>query len=256
MLIPNRENTFTTGSQFAKNNLNTDMPLGKAREANTLAEALKGNIPNFLRDLVSITIEENNNKITYLVMPDVLSIGTDDDFIRMPMNPLTAQKIANQYNCSLPTKKMCDQIWKAATIKLSPHPKGAPYDNSMLSTETFVWHNNIIENQLKSFKNFDRQQLITGIKKDVVLDKDLLNKPDRVAIYGWFQTNGTPIQGPTVNSSSHEITYKDYSHGIRFIAREVFVNDKVMDLYDVLNDNNLSSLISHQGSYDVHKIYK
>lgn len=249
-LIPDRQSNAVTGSVFANANLNVDRP---TRENNILNEALNGNIPPFMRKFVSVVIQENGNKITYLVIPDVFSIGNDDDFIRMPMNPLTAQKIANQYNCILPTKKMCDQIWKEATIKLSPQPKGPPYDNSMLATSTFIDHNNKIEKQLVGKP---LGELITGHKKDVIIDKQLLTKTDRVAIYGWFMPDGKAIQGPTPNCSSHEITYQDYSHGIRFIAREVYVNDQILDIYDVLNDPALAGLISEEGAYDARTIYK
>jgi hypothetical protein len=250
MLIPNRNTNAVGGATFIKNNLSD---IGQHREDNILTEFLSGNVPNFIRNFVSIDIESNNDKITYLVMPDVLSIGSDDDFVRMPMNPITARKICDQYNCILPTKKMCDQIWKAATIKLEPQPKGAPYDNSMLESQTYLDHNNKIEKQLMGK---DKSQLVSGHKKDVIYAPSLVKDKSHVCIYGWFHLTGVAIQGPMPNCTFHEVTYKDYSHGIRLIAQDVIVNGQPKNIYDVLNDPKLCHLLIEETAYDASNFYK
>ncbi len=249
-LIPNRTVGAIGGSEFINNNMNLT---GAKRESNILDEFLSGNIPDFLRNFSSIEVNNGNDSITYLVMSDVLSIGSNDDYVRMPMAGGTAKKIADHYDCTLPTKKMCDQIWQNAKIKLDPHPKGAPYDNSMLSSYTYNWHNSIIESQLQ---NQDKTQLITGHKKDVIINKKWLNRKDRVVIYGWFYKTGIPIQGPQPNWVSHELNYyADYSHGIRLIAQDVIVNGNIMRIFDVLNNTKLCNLLSEEGAYDARRIY-
>lgn len=55
-------------------------------------------------------------------MPDYLAIGSNDDFVRIPMDPKTAQKIADQTGTSLPTTKMVDDIYKQADTRLTPQP--------------------------------------------------------------------------------------------------------------------------------------
>lgn len=240
-LIPNRNSDYITGSQFIKNNFNTT---GSAREKNILDELLKGNIPNFLRKMTPITVTNQQNTITYLVMNDYLCIGSDEDYIRIPMNPLTAQKIADQYDCTLPTRKIVDDIWKYSTNKLNPLPWGPPYDASMMSTDRINIHNSRIQAQLSGK---DNTALTSGHKKDVVLTNKLSpnNPSKRVAIYGWIQANGKPIQG--LNPATHEDTYADYSHGIRLIANDVMVNSNVMRIQDVFKDSKLSALISDEG---------
>jgi len=54
------------------------------------------------------------------VSPDYLAIGSDSDFVRVPMALPTARAIAWESGCSLPTKKLVDLIWAQATVKLSP----------------------------------------------------------------------------------------------------------------------------------------
>ena len=57
---------------------------------------------------------------TIEVMPDYLAVGSDDDFVRMPMTPQTAQQIADLFGCMLPTRKMVDAIDAAAEVRLAP----------------------------------------------------------------------------------------------------------------------------------------
>jgi hypothetical protein len=176
-------------------------------------------------------------------MSDYLCLG-QSDYVRMPMNPHTAQKIADQYDCSLPTRKMVNDIWHASVNKLSPKPWGPPYDSSMMHTDRIGIHNGRIQNQLQGH---DHTQLTSGHKKDVVLTNKLSpNNPNkRVAIYGWIQSNGQAIQ--QLNPKDHEDTYADYSHGVRLIANDVIVNGNPMRIKDVFSHPQLSALISDEG---------
>ena len=205
-LIPGRDPSAMTGSQFITANMNIK---GPEREKNILIEFQHGNIPDFLRHFVPIDIVVNHNTLSYLVMSDYLCIGSDEDYCRMPMGPLTAQAIANQYDCSLPTKLLVDNIWKNSTNKLAPKPWGPPYDNSMSNTYRYGVHNQTIQNQLI---NKDKTKLISGHKKDVVITNRLAsnNPGHRVAIYGWIQANGVAIQG--LNPKDHDDHYADYHY--------------------------------------------
>ena len=51
-------------------------------------------------------------------MPDYLALGSNEDFVQIPMNPLTAQRIADQTGTSLPTKKIVDDVYRQAEVKL------------------------------------------------------------------------------------------------------------------------------------------
>lgn len=234
--------SIVTGDQFIANNLNLG---GAVREENILKEFVNGNVPDFLRKFVPVTVTSGTNKITYYVSTDYLSIGDDSNYCRMPMNPLTAQKIADLYGCILPTKKMVDDIYKNADIKLQAKPFGSPYDSSMQSTERFQWSNNSINKQLFG-KNINL--LVAGHKKDVVITNKLYpaNIQKKVAIYGWWlNPNSAPIQ--TLNATSHDYMYCDYSHGIRLISGIATLNDKIMNISDILTDTKLCNLLSDEG---------
>lgn len=246
--IPQRGSDAMTGSEFISQNINLG---GAKREANIVKEICNGNIPDFLKTFVPIT----SGIITYYVAPDYLSIGDNSDFVRMPMNPKSAKLIADQFGCALPTKKMVDDIYKNAAFKLNAKPFGPPYDHTMESTARFDWSNKQIQAQLTNMMVTSELGLVAGHKKDVVIGKPLLTRKNIVAIYGWF-LNGKAIQGPFPNYSSHDASYADYSHGIRLISRQVKVNDKYMDIYKVLNEPTLASLITDDGPFNAENIYK
>ena len=89
---------------------------------------------------------------------------------------------------------------------------------------------------------------VSGIKKDVVVTPELLNRPApaRVAIYGWHQLNGTPIQPLSL---VHESTYADYSHGIRLVKAELTVDSAATTVGAVLANANLAPLLSDEGAF-------
>lgn len=237
--VPTRSSTAVSGSQFIQANLNLS---GSARESHIIQELAAGNIPDFLKNLTAITVSNSAGRVTYYVMTDYISIGSEQDYVRIPMTPISAQIIADAYGCILPTRKMVNDIWKNSVVKLPPKP--IPPDSQMGSTKRYADHNAMVQKQLVS-TSFDA--LLSGHKKDVVLTNKLFpNNPNkRVAIYGWIQLNGVAIQG--LNPTSHESTYADYSHGIRYVSRKVLVNDEVKDILDVLKDSQLSSLLSDEG---------
>ena len=211
----------------------------KERDSFAVKEILNGNIPSFLKKFegikVSIIDSPTGKTINavYFVSPDYLSIGTDNDWARINITPLAAQKIADSFNCFLPTKKMVDDIYKVAKVKLEPVPMYAFRD----STPTMWHHHLIIEGQRKGGKG-----LIAGIQKDVVISGKISRdpKPDRVAIYGWHKLDGTPIQ-PLY--TGHIFWWVDYSQAIRLVYRKIKVENKWMDYTEVLSDPILRKLL-------------
>src|SRR5574338_890414 len=240
-LIPTRDPGAVSGSQFIQNNINLG---GAVREQNIFNEFMHGNVPDFLRDFTEVKYSDGNNIITYLVMTDYLSIGSNEDYVRMPMSPLTAQKLANKFDCTLPTRKMVKDIWNQSENKLIPLPWGPPYNADMERTHRIGTHSQRIDAQLSGRNKF---ALTSGHKKDVVLTNRLYpnNPARRVAIYGWIQLSGIAIQD--LNPTSHGDTYADYSHGIRLIANDVIVNGNPMRIQEVFADPRLAPLVSDEG---------
>jgi hypothetical protein len=239
--IPPRQAGAPTGSQFIAE---TGGMGYAAREPRVIEEVLGGNVPGFLRNFIPVTVNANiggnPTTATYYVTCDYLAIGTDDDFVRMPMTPLIAQPIADAFDCLLPTRRMVDQIWAAATVKLSPSPI-SPSVTDIRRTTTFYRHHQTVEAQRAGQP---LGLLIAGIKKDVVITPQLATHPNNVAIYGWHYLNGTPIQPLYLG---HVDFYADYSHGIRLVKKTMLVNGVPMATADVLADPDLNVLLSDEG---------
>lgn len=246
--IPARTDELIAGSQFINTIINVLPPL---RDQLFLQQCMLGNLPFWMRNFKPIIIQDANNTLIYYVAPDFLCIGNDQDFVRISLGGNAAKKVCDSFGCMLPTKQMSDQIWKVADLKLLPVAMGASY--YMGSTTTLLEHNKVIEKK-RNNRNFE---LITGIKKDIVITKSLLLNKTRIAIYGWhYPDTGQAIQGPEPNSTSHSIDYQDYSHGIRLVAQQAFLNGNSVNLYDILNNKSLAYLISHEGAFDARNIYR
>ena len=240
--IPSRPTDAEGGSAVLKR-LATRTPA--EREEAIVRELVRGNLPEFLRKLQSVTIRSKDkagreHSATIEVMPDYLAIGSDTDFVRVPMTPQSAQRITDAFGCFLPTRKLVDAIYENAAIKLEP----IPLTEAREAVGTFVDHSRRIDQQ-----RGERPvgSLIAGIKKDVVISNRLGERPNRVAIYGWHKADGTAIQPLSI---VHRDTYVDYSHGIRLIRRTVLVDGKPRDIRHALHAADVSGLLSDEGPLD------
>lgn len=231
-----------TGSQFGASVLNSDR---HEREEAILDQLLKGNLPDFLRKLVPVKITHPSRgsmlAVTVFVLPDYLAIGSDADFLRIPMNLHTAVAVADRFGFVLPTRKIVDAIYAHCAHRFMPQP--LPAGPRMTSTEYYLMHNSMIDEQAKT-RQFPFGALASGHKKDVVVTNRLITRPGQIAIYGWHRGIGDPIQ-PL--STVHGANYADYSHGIRLVSRLVMIDGKLRSFADVLLDPALSGLLSDEG---------
>ena len=243
--VPPRSSSLT-GSEFYKTAAGFKW---QQRDSLVVKEILAGNLPPFLKKFVPIHVQISEPgtgktiEAVYYVAPDYLSVDTSEDWSRINITPYAAQQITDTLDCFLPTRKMVDDIYKAAKVKLDPVPMYAFRD----STPTMFHHHLIIEGQRKG-----RRGLIAGIQKDVVISGKILrdSRPERVAIYGWHQLNGVPIQ-PLY--TGHIYWWVDYSQGIRLVYRKIKVGSKWLDYIDVLKDPLLQRLLCDEEYCDFYK---
>lgn len=224
--IPPRPADAVGGAAFMKSV--EELPRD-AREEAIAAELLRGNLPEFLRKFVPLTLTADKHTAQVEVMSDYLAVGSDADFVRVPINPLTAQRVADAFGCALPTRKVVDAAYREAAVKLEPRP----LTEAREAVTTFVRHHGIIEGQRAGR---ELGLLVAGIKKDVIVTNRLEERANRVAIYGWHKLDGVPIQPVNV---SHVDWYVDYSHGVRLMKRAVTVDGKVRDARHVLHASTL-----------------
>jgi hypothetical protein len=241
--IPPRSHSAMTGSEFASFVSSMD---GSSREKAILDELMSGNMPAFLRNLKPVMLRHALDAgkiatVTIFVTPDYLAIGSDDDFLRVPMALPTAVEIAAKFGFILPTTRMVDAIFEQSAFQLAPEPM--PPGPQMRTTAYYREHNRKI-NEQSAACGLPLGALVSGHKKDVVLSDRLNRCGGRVAIYGWHRLSGMPIQ-PL--STVHGAEYADYSHGIRLVSSTVLLDGKPSSIYSLLGDINLAGLLSDEG---------
>ncbi len=244
--VPKRSGTLPGEKEFAE--LISSAPRVE-REEMIFEHVVTGNIPDFLRTLcpISISTKINGTEYTleYFVTPDYIAVGNDSDYFLMPMTPLLAQRVADHFQCTLPTKTMVDQIYSAAKVKLPPQP--IPPDSNMTKVPRFAAHNDSVMTLREPLlSQFPLGSLVAGTKKDIIIHQKIYadlrpNRPKPVVIYGWHKMDGEPIQPP---NNWHQETYVDYSHGVRLVQKMAKINGADISLVDILQDETYYILIS------------
>ena len=241
--IPQRAVEARAGSEFAQ----AVAPLSEPeRDLAIRGELLAGNMPRFLRHVLPATLSARLPggqavQLTLCVLSDYLSLGSDSDFLLVPMGLNTALAVAARFGFILPTRRMVDLIYRQAEVHLRPQP--LPAGDEMRSTAYYLRHNAMVRAQRESLGTTPGA-LTAGHKKDLVLTARLWSAPGRVAIYGWHRAFDAPIQ-PL--STVHGARYADYSHGVRLVSSVVFVNGAARSIADVLADKLLAPLLSDEG---------
>jgi hypothetical protein len=240
--IPHRAADAPGGSEFARR---VESLSGPQRDAQVRSEVLAGNVPQFLRRLAPVTVASADAahpvEITVCVLPDYLAVGSDKDFVFVPMGLEAALDIADHFGFDLPTPKLVDAIYRESAVKLAPQP--LPAGDQMRSTDYVVHHTQLITRQ-RSELGASLGELTAGDKKDLVLTSLLWQNPGRVAIYGWHRAVNEPIQ-PL--STVHGARYADYSHGIRLVSSTVYVNGVKRSIDAVLAEPRLAALLTKEG---------
>lgn len=213
-----------------------------------------GQVPDALRHFRKITfttpvvdsveILRKKHKVEMWVLPDYVAIGTNDDFVRMPMGPLAAQRIADALDCTLPTPFMVDRIAEASEGHVDIFPF-RPLGNRNSQPIVFQDSNNAINAQFKAY-GYEFGQFISGLKKDIVLTYKIMTLTEyerNVAIYGWHHPDGRAQQPLFVR---HGNFYVDYSHGVRLIYNKVKIDGVEYNIREILQSPELYRLLSDE----------
>lgn len=175
--------------------------------------------------------------VTIRVSSDVVKGGGG---VRLPLWPSTAQRVADRFGAILPTKKLSDAIWRAATVKLTPRSMTPRADAARDSNRLLAEHEQLVNTQLAG-----RTGLIAGAKKDVIVGAAIPTHPDAVYIYGWHRSNGQPVQ-PVFGG--HSARYSDYSHGTRLVSRTAYLNGQPVAIESLFANPAYASLLNESGT--------
>ncbi len=247
------------------------------REDAIAAQLVSGNIPDFLRSWIDIdlTYKDSTRSLSgkVQVLPDYLAVGTDDDFIHVPLDPVSAQFVADKFDAILPTARICHAIYRQAAEKNRINaierdywqPKDslrrtAKAGRAQTSTAAYVEHSEAIQARIKS-AGISLGELVAGHKKDVVISRRLLSDANKIAFHGFYDSKGYPHEPcyenpdrapkPTCDKDTatlaHTRRFSDYSQGVRLVHAWMTVNGERKKVADVLADKDLSLLISNEG---------
>lgn len=243
LVLPPRPKGAENGSSF----LARLEGLGRgAIDDQVVAAITEGNVPDHVRTLAAVTLTQDGaERGRIFVTKDYLAIGSNEDFMRMPMTSAAAQKLADMLDASLPTPHIVDLIYAQAEARLPPsYIDGGPTDDSL---RDFQEHQNKLEVRRKA-KGLSLDVLTAGHKKDIVLSTRLAERDDRVAIYGWHKSEGDVIQSL---SCKHSCRYADYSHGVRLVAQAMLLDGKPTRVGDVLANEDTAALLSSEGALPI-----
>ena len=215
-------------------------------------------------------IKNKSNRVDYYWVPltcgriklQVFGDALKIDGVRINITARTKQKIADMLGATLPTARICDLIWHSADIRINPRPQSISS-----TTAAMINHSKGIDSCLKD--SVHTEKLISTVGKYWIIDNKLSRPriPNQACNYGWH-FEGSSFQGIKGNcnqsllkdpktgiywrliqpaSFHHNSSHTDYSQICILVSRQCWVNEKEMDILDVLKDPELSSLINHDG---------
>jgi hypothetical protein len=248
-----------------------------ARENAIVAQLVSGNMPDSLLTWITIDLAYKDStrdlKGSVQVLPDYLAVGSDSDYVHVPLDPVSAQLVADRLNAVLPTGRICHAIYKQTAEKNRINAIERDYwqpNNSLrrtaksgrtqASTAAYLEHSEAIQAKMKA-AGIALGELVAGHKKDVVIARRLIADANKVAFHGFYDSKGYPHEPcyenadrkpkPSCDKDSptiaHHRRFSDYSQGVRLVNPWIIVNGERKRVADVLADKDLSPLISNEG---------
>jgi hypothetical protein len=276
--FPGRAPNAPSGSEFMKSIAGKERPRDwQAREDAITAQLINGNFPDFLLRWEPVVVSDADRTLSgrVWVMPDYLSIGSDQDWAYIPMSAPTAQRVADGLRCILPTAKLCHDIYLAASYKLPRierdywlektrrrERKSAPKDCSQVSTCAYEEHSNAIKKQMSDL-GVRPGSFVAGHKKDVIITRGY--PADKIAFQGFYTNKGIPAEPcnerrhraadpqcrrPGVPTVTHERWFSDYAQGVRLARARMKVDGEAdpWNVADVLAHDRYHKLLSPAGA--------
>jgi hypothetical protein len=220
--------------------------VGPLREDRILAELEEGNVPSFMRGFVALPLSTAGAEppasrgAQAWALPDYLCVGSDHDFLRVPMLAPTAQRIADALGCVLPTPRLVDTVFRHARHLPPVALEAGPL---MVSSDAYRLQDERVEAARRRL-GIRLGALVAGHKKDIVVSARL--SPGRLAIYGFHRESGEPVQPLSL---VHSTKYVDYAQGVRLVHGAVRLEGAERAVADVLADGATAHWLSDEGAF-------
>lgn len=198
-----------------------------------------------------VTVKHGLMTATVWVMHDALMLGEPGDYVRVSMNADTAQRVAWELGCFLPTTKICDSVWDAADVRIRPvtqAPPDYPYESMDQPSRMLDYHREV-DRRIARHTAL-RGRLVANIGKHWVLSNKATQK--RAANYGWYVDAGGSVSASgrrmiQTLGTAHNGRHSDYSQVLRLVKDELSAHGQSMPLGEALLDPELCPLVSSEG---------
>jgi hypothetical protein len=160
--------------------------------------------------------------------------------------------LTKSLGCLPLTAKVADQIFVQSDIKLDPTLMN-------VVKNTNAEHSAKIDQQLSKY-TVESSTIISNVGKDWIISNKITG--NKAMNYGWFiKTNQPTWKGIKLHPSqtlketkviqpaalAHDALHQDYSQVVRIMARKAYIDDKEVDLLELMRDPNLCKLVLHEG---------
>ncbi|MEO1170575.1 MAG: peptidoglycan-binding protein [Myxococcota bacterium] len=206
--------------------------LGASEDA-IIQAVLDGNVPAHMRELVPVTVMRHGMEVEFYTLPDVLAVGSDDDYMAIPLSRNAADALVRELGGFLPTPQMVQDRWGEADYRFVPHPLGGAATAADRFVQSTRRHNEGID------RAGTEGALVAGTSKVYVTDPVYQNGD--IGYFGWISPDGEPIQPSYV---AHNRGYRDYSHGVLLAAPFVRIDGVPYAVEDIVTDPVLYPLLS------------
>jgi hypothetical protein len=255
-----------------------------------LVQLLKdGHVPDFMRNLSTVEFKVADAKgivhtVKYQVTPDYLAVGTNEDYVFVPMSSQMAQEVAVAWGMSPPTAQMVDQLSTRGVQVQFRNDNGTagfmPY-NSAAGIDAYAARNKQVagEDYTAGYWNTtglapDPNLVMThgelgggpvgGHMKDFVMTESVTTAGDRAVQQGDTTPDKIGLYLPGIQNergpgkgvpADHDQYYADYSQGLRLVSPMVEVDGTPVHIQEVLAgapgaNEHLYPLLSGEGAMD------
>jgi hypothetical protein len=268
--LPKRPENALSGSQFMEKVLGVDLEefkknprqlgsLSKVERENAILKQIElGNIPDFLRRPKAVVIKSpDGGEVKTYVMPDYIAIGSNEDFVRVPLSPILAQALARKYDWCLPTKTIVEETYlQAGKRVVGPsysHPEEFEANSAYLDSAGFYLRSDLdIQAQLKGVAP---GTLVAGGKKELVVSPSVSVRyvggkaGEAIDFYGLYDADGIPIQRTPGHGREAGYRHTEYALGVRFVSPVIVVTKSsgekvVMRMDKALQDPEIAKIFS------------
>lgn len=176
---------------------------------------------------VPVEISRSGVSATIYVSPDYIGVTTPTGHFRTPLSAPALQRIADHYGAALPTARVVYALYYApGAVRVAFVGQTPVHGETRACNRLWVSSNEGIET-----RRAGRTGLLVGHKKDIVVGPTQVSRPDRLAIFGAWGSDGKMIQG--LNVTDHYIGYTDYSQCGRLVKPVVTLNGQDWDMAEV-----------------------